>query len=63
MTLAYKSAFTLVLATYPMAYYCLRNESIGNKSIKIISLPITWSLDGTYKTDYSRAMQWLVTPI
>ena len=41
MILAYKNAFTLVLATYPMAYYCLRNESIGNKSIKIISLPIT----------------------
>ena len=35
---------------FPMAYYCLGNESIGNGSIKThIALPFTWSLDGIYK--------------
>ena len=35
---------------FPMAYCYLRNESIGNENIKYhISLPSTWSLNGTYR--------------
>ena len=53
-----------------MAYYHLRNESIGNESIKThISLPVTWSLDGHTKrytmisNQYKQSKTFIVTLI